>query len=178
MNLFEQIGREAILLALFTGQTRMESQSYETGARDQQGNPIFAQRWTSVPADSVVVSLINGYFSGRYDSTPEEKAAVNADRSAIVRTAVEYLKAHPELLAGQLAKVAAAELFATKRGSYGSADTLVQSELLRSILRETAAGILKEDQPFRDRVLDMANMSDSDRIHVSVELKPGGGNAK
>lgn len=167
MNLLESLGREAILIALFSGETRLDSETVESHERDPSGLPVFIQRFKTVPADSLIVEIARKWL---YDNKKV--------RDELMRYVVDALKAKPELFGPMLGNAVAEMLVRTKSDDWGGRQTYVQSELMQSITRTAAAHLLEADEAFRGRVLDMAQLSDSDRIEVKIELKPGGGNAR
>lgn len=98
-----------------------------------------------------------------------------SEERVLALLAIEYLTAHPELLAEQLVKHVI-EWATQKTDNWNRpSDGRVA---VREAAREAAARLLEKDENFRARVLDMAGLSDSDRIEVKIELKPAGGNAR
>jgi len=135
------------------------SDAYTTDAYGNNVNVSVAH-----PGDPIINQIVQTYI------TAENKAV-------IAKVVIDHISAHPELLAIPLAQ-AFEKWFNEYKHNARQGDVSpffnAFSQEFTDMARDTAAAVLKENKEFRDRVIDMAHLSDSDNIHVSIELKPKG----
>ena len=158
MSIVEELGKEALLQAL-TARRETVQQEYFVEPDGSQ-----TKHNTVVPAPSIAQTILATYLKNHQE-----------EADAIVSIALAHIKKNPQNLA---------ELLSEKMIAWASEGQDVYSSRLKpgkqalvDSIRDSAAELLKGDSNFRERVLDMASRSDSDRIDVNISLKPGGGNA-
>lgn len=153
-----QLALEAVVKSLTQGTPDVQI-DYGT---DMDGRPT--QTMYPVLRESILQSLIR---EGLHTSETKERL-ISLILDLVTENPDAFVPALNELFTKYLDK---------ERGSYYSEKTEFEKTVkaaLEIATNNAAEIVLTNDESFRARVLDMAHLSDSDHIHVNIELKPKG----
>ena len=146
MSLIEELGRDAILIALTSPRNGIHTDCEWDGNRN-----VYTH--TAIQLDSIAQVILNAYVKDKKDEQEE-----------LAKIFIEYLKEHPEKLVETILKELVKD-----RGNFGSG-----FENMMSLVREAGGRVLENDEVFQEKILDMARLSKSDIIKVNVQLAPAG----
>lgn len=157
MNIEELMTRAAIEALTQPTVEYIQQQTY-----DSNGIPFYVTQ--TVPGKSLLHELV----------VPNLK---HEERVRLAEVVFKHIAADPELLAPIIAEEF--KKWMTKNyDRYGSDQESLFFKDTQKVFNETARAVaekvLEEDASFRERVLDMARLSDGDHIDISINMKPAG----
>lgn len=130
---------------------------------DGQGNTYYADEVVLGP--SVIQQMLKDITSS------------GNTRDQMARVVLEHIKANPDIFNTAIRKLLVDVMIEHDDRGYGRKPSAIQADMRRGIqdaVRTAAANILQNDEEFTARAMDMAHLSDTDRIDIKIELKPAG----
>lgn len=145
------------------GLTQASPQVANMSRSDQHGNTFYVDEVVLGP--SVIQQMLK-------DITNKGET-----RDQMAMVVVEHIKANPDIFNIAIRKLLVEVMQEWDDPGYGKKPSAFVMDMRRGLqdaVRTSAANILQNDEQFSARVMDMAHLSDTDRIDIKIELKPAG----